>query len=166
MKEAEKVRLANQVTAYFNELRTLGLQDKAILSIQKPSVFAKIGIGLGYIPYLLGRMFNFLPLCFGKWWADNKVEEIVFYAPLQVSLALAAYIFYALFLLLIAIIMGRTWFWLSLPIIPLLGYFSLYYYEFRANWKAQQQVTKTDSKIIDSLRNKRANILEKLSVAH
>ena len=164
MEAAEKEHLANQLTAYFQELSTLGLQDKAIISFQKPSSFAPIGLFLGYIPYLLGRFLNFLPLYFGKWWADNKIKEIVFYAPLKVSLALGAYIFYALFLLLIAIIMGQTWFWLSLLVIPLLGYFSLYYYEFRADWKALQQVAKTDATIINSLRNKRATIQKQISV--
>ena len=160
----EKDELRKLVSSYFKELSDLELKDKAIISADKPSFIASIALVFGFIPYLLGRLLNFLPLQFGKWWAENKVAEIVFYAPLKVSLTLGAYIFYALLLLLLALIIGQTWFWLSLLTIPLLGYFSLFYYEYREDWKAQRLVAKTDTTIIDSLRNKRATIQKQLSV--
>lgn len=159
----DKAKLSRQVKEYFEELASLQLQDEAILYARKPSILTSVGLVLGYIPFVLGRLLNFLPLYLGKWWADHKVKEIVFYAPLQVSLALGAYIFYLFFLLLTAIIMGQTWIWLSLLAIPLLGYFSLFYHETREDWKAQRRVANTNTAIIDSLKNKRAHIQKQFS---
>ena len=155
----EKEALKKRVASYFGRLDKFELTDAA-LQLSKKTTFADYMLLLvGYIPYLLGRTLNFLPLYFGKWWADNKVKEVVFYASIKASFALAAYLVYAFCLIIIAIFINQFWFWIGLVLIPMFGYFALYYYEFREQVQQQHQVAKTDMATLTALKKDRNKII-------
>ena len=155
----EKEALQKRVASYFETLDKFQLTDAA-LQLSKKATFAdQLLLLAGYVPYLLGRILNFLPLYFGKWWADNRVKEVVFYASIKASFALAAYLVYAFFLIIAAIFINQFWLWIGLLLIPVLGYFALYYYEFREQIQQQRQVTKTDSAILTALKKDREKIV-------
>ena len=117
----------------------------------------------GYIPYLLGYFINLPPLYFGYWWAENKEREVVFYASIKASFALAAYLVYALFFILIALLIGKTYFYLGILCIPLLGLFSLYYWEFKKQGAQQVKIARLDQTTLRQLLQKRQEILISLS---
>jgi len=95
---------------------------------------------------------------------ENKVREVVFYASIKASFALAAYLVYALFFILVALLIGQTYFYLGVLCIPLLGLFSLYYWEFKKQGAQQAKIAKLDQAAIRQILQKRQEILSKFNL--
>ena len=159
MDSQKKEHLQVLLQDYMQQLKQLKISDASVVASKKASIFDYFLLVIGYIPYLLGYFANFPPLFFGKWWADNKVKEVVFYASIKASFALSAYIVYFLFLLVLGFWVGQTWFWLTIGCIPLLGFFALYYMEVRQKVKNARQKEQLDKNNQIQLAECRANII-------
>lgn len=163
MENTEKQSFKEKVDQFFNKLNALNIEPVALQSIKKPSIFYYFKLVLGYIPYLLGYFVNLPPLYFGYWWAENKVREVVFYASIKASFALAAYLVYAIFFLIVALLINQAYFYLIILAIPLLGLFSLYYWEFKIRGTQQVKIAKLDQSTINNLLQERKEILERFT---
>ncbi len=159
----EKEQIKEQTNQFFTQLAAHKLPPEALQVIKKPTIFYYFKLVLGYIPYLLGYFINLPPLYFGYWWAENKVREIVFYASIKASFALSAYLVYALIFILVALLIGQPYFYLGILCIPLLGLFSLYFWEFKTQGKQQEKIAKLDPSTIAQLLQKRNNILARFT---
>jgi len=79
-----------------------------------------IGILFGVLPFMMGWVFNILPVKFGKYLAEHKVKSITFHASIKASMALAAYIIYFPILLLIALFSKSIFLLIFVGMIPLI----------------------------------------------
>ena len=163
MNKEEKQRLKVQVNTFFKKLAALNLKPESLQGIKKPSIFYYFKLVLGYIPFLLGYFVNLPPLYFGHWWAENKVKEVVFYASIKASFALAAYLILGLLLFMTALLIGSPYFYMGLLAIPLLGLFALYYWEFKKEGQQQATIAQIDPITIDQLLKERKEILTRLN---
>ncbi len=163
MNHEEKQAIKVQVDQFFKKLSALNLQPESLQDIKKPTIFYYFKLVVGYIPFLLGYFVNLPPLYFGHWWAENKVEEVVFYASIKASFALAAYLILGLLLLLIALLIGSPYFYIGLLAIPLLGLFSLYFWEFKQEGEQQAKIAKLDPTTIKQLIQEKGDILKRFS---
>jgi len=111
------------------------------------------------LPFVLGWLFNILPIKFGKYLAENKVKNITFYASIKASMALAAYIVYFPTLFLLSLFSKSIFLVIFVIMIPFLGFFALQYYEYLQKWKQGRQFYKTNADLINDLKLQRKTIL-------
>ena len=99
------------------------------------------------------------PLYFGKWWSENKVREIEFIAPIKASFSLAAYLVYYILLIIIGCMIGQQWFWLLLLAIPIVGFYALLFYDFKASFEQRRRWAMLDKAKQEELITLRTSIL-------
>ena len=157
-KDALKKHLVN----YFTELQTHHVVDLTVKTNRVNSFWDYLLYIVGYFPYILGYLLNFLPLFFGKWWSENKVSEIEFVAPIKASFSLAAYLVYMISLLLIGVFIRHKLFWVMLLAIPLLGIYALYFRDFKIKFLQQHRWASIENAQREAIQRQRANILSQL----
>ena len=155
----KKRALNTKIQAYQKDLNKYNLVDEVIVQPHFYHPLAILGIIAGFLPFVLGWLFNILPINFGKYLAENKVKSITFYASIKASMALAAYIVYFPLLLFISFFSKSIFLIIFVIMIPFLGFFALQYYEYWQKWKQGRQFYKTDASIIDNLKTQRKTIL-------
>jgi len=136
-----KAKIKTSITSYFNQLYQLDISDARINKNTTNGFLDYFIFVFGFIPYIVGYVFNFLPLFFGKWWS-NKAKEIEFVAPIKASFSLAAYLVYLPFLLLIAWIVNKIWAWVLIAAVPLLGLFALHFWDFKIKFQERHRLGK------------------------
>ena len=159
LSEEKKESLVKKIKNYHDSLTKNQLVDEVIVQPHSYHPLGVIGIFFGIIPFIMGWLFNILPINFGKYLAENKVKSITFYASIKASMALAAYIVYFPFLLLLAIFSKSIFLIIFVGMIPFLGFFALQFYEYVQKWKEGRQFYKTDDAIINDLKVQRKTIL-------
>ena len=155
----QKKDLAEKVAKYQQDLTKHNLVDEVIVQPHFYHPFAILGIIAGFLPFVLGWLFNILPIKFGKYLAENKVKNITFYASIKASMALAAYIVYFPVLFLLSLFSKSIFLVIFVIMIPFLGFFALQYYEYLQKWKQGRQFYKTNADIINDLKLQRKTIL-------
>ncbi|MFK7978943.1 MAG: 1-acyl-sn-glycerol-3-phosphate acyltransferase [Saprospiraceae bacterium] len=154
-----KARLAEKIKKYQANLIKHQLVDEVIVQPHSYHPLGIIGILFGVLPFIMGWLFNILPIKFGKYLAEHKVKSITFYASIKASMALAAYIIYFPLLLLVALFSKSIFLIIFVGMIPFLGFFALQFYEYVQKWKEGRQFYQTDSTIINDLKTQRKIIL-------
>ena len=154
-----KVLLVEKIKNYQANLVKHQLVDEVIVQPHNYHPLGIIGILFGVLPFVMGWLFNILPVKFGKYLAEHKVKSITFYASIKASMALAAYIIYFPLLLLMALLSKSIFLIIFVGMIPFLGFFALQFYEYVQKWKEGRQFYQTDSTIINDLKTQRKAIL-------
>jgi len=115
---------------------------------------------LGFIPFLIGYVGNYLPPRIGKYFYDNKVKQLEFKAPVGLGVSIGVYlVYFAFFMILGFKILG----WLGFAIVLLvffLGRFALIYQEHYQLWKAARRVGKLKEVEQNQLKENRQQIVE------
>lgn len=155
----EKERLVKKIKIYQSNLIKHQLADEVIVQPHNYHPLGIIGIIFGFLPFVLGWLFNILPIKFGKFLAENKVKSITFHASIKASMALAAYIIYFPLLLLLAFYSTSIFLIVFVVMIPFLGFFALQFYEYVEKWKKGRRFYQTDEIIINDLKTQRKTIL-------
>lgn len=153
MEEQEKNAIKQQTTTYFSQLKDYNIKDQAFFIQQKwwrlPLLI------LGFPLFLLGTLFNFLPIKIGERIAHKKANKIQYYIPIAWAIANLGYVFYWLQLLVLNyFLLPKIWIWFTLSL-PLLGYFSILYVEQFKEWKMRQDFQKLGAAERIYLREKR-----------
>jgi len=154
-----KTELTTKIEKYQKDLSKYNLVDEVIVQPHFYHPLAILGIIAGFLPFVIGWLFNILPIHFGRYLAENKVKSITFYASIKASMALAAYIVYFPILLIASFFSKSLFLIIFVIMIPFLGFFALQYYEYFQKWKQGRQFYKTDATIIDSLKIQRKTIM-------
>ncbi len=155
----KKEKLVEKIKDYHTNLVKHQLVDEVIVQPHSYHPLGIIGIVFGILPFILGWLFNILPIKFGEYLAEHKVKNITFYASIKASMALAAYIIYFPILLLIALFSKSIFLIIFVAMIPFLGFFALQFYEYVEKWKEGRQFYKTDETVINNLKIQRKTIL-------
>lgn len=156
---AIKAKLMAKIDTYQKELLKNNLVDEVIVQPHFYHPLAILGIIAGFLPFVLGWLFNILPIQFGRYLAENKVKSITFYASIKASMALAAYIVYFPILFILSLFSKSIFLIIFVIMIPFLGFFALQYYEYLQKWKQGKQFYKTDATVINNLKIQRKTIL-------
>lgn len=140
----EKNELREKTTTYFKNLENAGLEDGALVNRNwgRPSKW--LFFVTCFLPFLIGFLSSRPVVFLGKYLADRKVTKREFYSSVRMGVAFLAGVPYYFLLLLICVF---TWnpFWIALGLsLPLLGWFSNYYAEEWARWKAARKAAGSD----------------------
>ncbi len=158
MPAEEKQVLRKRTEAYFSALNEKEITDQGLMDHVSYSVSSAVFLGIGWVPYLIGYLLNFLPLKFGDTLSRKLAKTIEFRASLSVVFSAFAYLFYWFIWLLAAVIFRETWLFAMLAIIPLSGYFAVIYRDIDQRWKATKKVSFLEEEEVEALVKRREQV--------
>ena len=153
----QKIKLKNQLEAYFQQLKRLKINDLAIIQQQYAKGIHLLLLLLGFIPFFIGSVGNFLPMAFAHYIKDKYVKEITFQSSVVAAVGLFSWLIYysILWLIVVKIFSAPVEYVIFLILLPFLGYFSLLYKEFYNKWSKAQKVKQLQKNIFDNLKKLR-----------
>ena len=156
MDEERKKQLSEKVDAYWEKLASSGLNDWSVYRKRSMHIGRWLFLILGFVPFALGYLFNYFILWAGHKLSMSKVKRVEFQASVAIGASMG---FYLLYLILLMAFGGVLWGWkgaLGAFAVPLLGYFSLFYWEKKRSW-LQWASAKT---VPEELKRLRASVME------
>jgi glycerol-3-phosphate O-acyltransferase / dihydroxyacetone phosphate acyltransferase len=138
----EKEGLKNRVNTHFNELKKYGLEDFALLQPKYGEWKWLLFIIIGFVPYLVGRIFA-LPFSYtAQKIADAKAKKREFYSSVLFGAAhTLGIIWYSLIIIIALISLKPLWIAFAL-LIPIISWFSVIYVDI---WKRFYAVVKAQN---------------------
>jgi hypothetical protein len=135
MDEEEKEDLSTHVDTYFKALEEHQLQDYALVQELPRSLPGILLLILGFLPAQLGYYFCLLPSRTGRVIAEKKIKQIEYQIPVRMAITWMLFLLYFLFWLLASIVTGAWGIFVVALVLGVMGYFSLLYQEWRAQWR-------------------------------
>ena len=132
--EADKDDLRGHCTHYFTALQQAGLDDAALLHPNRANLGWTLLLALGALPALAGWLSS-LPIRLITYQvADRRVTKKEFYGSVVLGLSyIVGLVYYLLWLLISLFTADPRWIALAL-LLPLLGWFSIFYRELGERW--------------------------------
>ncbi|MBP7821638.1 MAG: 1-acyl-sn-glycerol-3-phosphate acyltransferase [Saprospiraceae bacterium] len=163
MPENEKLLFSTKVDSYFEQLQEAKITDYALVNPPSHRIWSYLVIIIGFLPFILGYIINYIPYKIGKRTADTKVKSISFYAPVAFSVGLLIYLIQFLIILIILTIFlgwhGLLW----ATMLPVWSYFSLVYKEYFVRTRKSNALRRLNEAEIFSLRKLRFSISSKIN---
>lgn len=133
--KSEKLEALNKkVNDYFENLNKKNITDKSIAGVEKFGFLKYMMILLGFPFFVFGYLGNCIPLWGAKLLTDKIVKEIEFYASVNVGIGLILYLIYFFAIISIVCSIGNIISILLAVLLPVCGYFSLFYSEIFKDW--------------------------------
>lgn len=151
MPAGKKNSLRQNLQHYFNQLQEFRIQDKTVVA--RADRFSQDGLLLlfGLAPFLVGYLFNYLPLRSARLIADLKVKSVEFHSSVMVAVGIGTYLIYYVIWLAVALILTSWKLLLFIISFPFLGLWALYYLEvfqrFRQSWRWRTLKSQVQSKL-------------------
>ena len=161
MDPKDKVLLEKEVKSYFNDLEKNKIEDQGLL-VQTPTSFidiVKLVFGLPF--FVIGLIFSFLPVMLAKFIVDKNTIRPAFHASGLFAFGMGLCFLFLLLLFVPALVAKKYFLAALILLIPAFGYFANLYFEFYQEWKNRKKVEKLDSKVKESLLEKRKAIKSK-----
>lgn len=158
--QAEKENWNSVVGKYFQQLKKHGIQDAGLVNLGFDNLKNTVLLLLGFIPFLIGWIGNYLPPRIGKYFYDNKVKQLEFKAPVALGVSIGIYLIYFIFFLILGF---KTLGWLGIAIVLFvffLGRFALIYREHYQMWQAARKAKQLSDNELNELKNNRQKIVE------
>lgn len=166
LNETDRNEIIGDINKLKTELDQVGINYEQLTGRTKSTLFNIVFLVLGFLPFIIGRVLNIIPIKIGQAFSKSKVKKDEFKAVMKLMPFL---IFYPIYLLFLGLIFGIGG-WLSglgVLLVPVLGWFSFVYEgqfkEFIANRKfnalsqdAQQKLSTIYQNILPKLLNNRA----------
>ncbi|MEM1119708.1 MAG: 1-acyl-sn-glycerol-3-phosphate acyltransferase [Bacteroidota bacterium] len=154
----QKLELSSRVDAYYKKLDQYGLEDMGVAQTRYYSWPTFFALFVGFIPFLIGTITNFIPTQIPKTFADKKIKQPKFYASVQIGMGAVLYFVYFITLLTIAAIWGNIWWILAVCSMPFFGIFSALWWEYANKWNDARKVQALDQGIVEQIRAMRKNV--------
>ncbi|NRB52124.1 MAG: 1-acyl-sn-glycerol-3-phosphate acyltransferase [Saprospiraceae bacterium] len=116
-------------TAFLQRLEDFKVSEFDVLGPKLAIVPTLLYLILGFVPFLLGYLWNLLPLGLARYIADNKVKDISFYTPVKWAVGIGAYLLWWIIWIVIFLTMSLFWAIPFLFVLTLFGYHAVYYEE-------------------------------------
>jgi len=137
--ESDKAKYHDQVKAYDQQLNQLKVRDLGVARRQSFSLLNTLLLILGFVPFLIGLVFNFLPIYLAEKTAATKVKKVEFHASVRYGVLLFGYPVYWLIFFIVSLIIGDIRGIAFVFIMPFIGYFALVYSEVFEKWNAARK---------------------------
>lgn len=115
--------------AFFQRLEKLKISELDVLGPKLALLPTILYLILGFVPFLLGYLWNLLPLGLARYIADNKVKDITFYTPVKWAVGIGAFLVWWILWIVIILTMSIYWAIPLLFVLSLFGYHAVYYEE-------------------------------------
>ena len=115
--------------AFLQRLEKLKISELDVLGPKLAILPTILYLILGFVPFLLGYLWNLLPLGLARYIADNKVKDITFYTPVKWAVGIGAFLVWWILWIVIILTMSIYWAIPLLFVLSLFGYHAVYYEE-------------------------------------
>jgi len=132
--EGQKKELSEKMDAYHSKLAAVGVEDMGIAQTRYYSFFTLFALLVGFIPFLIGAITNYIPTQLPKTYADRNIKQPKFYASVQVGMGAVLYNIYFWVLFIVAAIWGNIWHLLFVCTLPLFGIFTALWWQYANKW--------------------------------
>ncbi|MCF8244488.1 MAG: 1-acyl-sn-glycerol-3-phosphate acyltransferase [Saprospiraceae bacterium] len=160
LSEVERQSWKEKIGNYLNLLRKAGTSDRGLMDHTSYSLGSALVLGLGWIPYMIGYLLNFLPIYLGNLFAKKKTKNIEFRASVAIFVSMVFYFIYWLICLTLALVIGKLWLIGLVVAMPILGYFAVAYHDLDVRWKDCQRAAVIDDATEEKLLKMRAELME------
>lgn len=162
MEENKKTTLIQKIKSLKANIQSSGFSYRQIASNTKSIFFNIVFLILGFVPFLIGKIFNIIPVGLAKRYARGKVRKIEFIAVIKLCSFL---IFYPIYLIILGVVITSVFTWkiaLTVLVLPFLGWFAFLW---EGQWKDLVQTLKYNKDKHGSLKNQYKAIVQELSVS-
>ena len=164
MPEEEKQNLIQKTNAYFSRLKQLKISDVSVAQPRYYNWVNTLVLILGFIPFLIGAILNYLPVGLSKWVADTKIKSEQFKGSVRFGVGMGSYFIYWLIFFVTALITSNLYVIIAVFLMPALGYFALQYYDFYQLWKDAKKFDGIEKSVKKELSNNRKTITELIPI--
>ncbi len=159
--ESEKNAAKKRVFDYFKLLDKKGVTDWGLKHTHYYRGLPTILFLLGWLPYILGRALNYLPLKFAHISATKLAPSIEFRAAMTgVNGGLLWLIYFAGCTVALWLYFHSLWVFPAVFLIPALGWFSLYYHDHWKQWLQSRKAGKLGHETLHKLLERRSELEE------
>lgn len=116
-------------TAFFQRLEDFKVSELDVLGPTLAILPTILYLIVGFIPFLLGYLWNLLPLGLARYIADNMVKDITFYIPVKWAVGIGAFLVWWIIWIVTFLTMSIYWAIPFLFVLTLFGYHAVYYEE-------------------------------------
>jgi len=156
--DTQKEELSAKTAEYFAKLKNLGLKDIGIAQTRYYSWSTFLALLIGVVPFVVGKITNYIPTEIPKYYADKNIKQPKFYASVQVGMGAVLYNIYFWTLLIIAAIWGNFWHILFVLTLPFFGIFTALWWNYANKWNEARKVNKLDKTTIAELNQMREGL--------
>lgn len=156
--EAEKKELTTKINAYEAKLAELSIDDIGVAHTRYYSIATFFGLVIGFIPFLVGILTNYIPTQLPKIYADKNIKQPKFYASVQVGMGAVLYNVYFWVLFAVAAIWGNIWYLLFVCLLPIFGNFSALWWDYAKRWNNARKVANLDAAVLSEIRELREGV--------
>jgi len=128
--ESIKISWLKDLSTYFQQLEEKRINEKNVLGQDYSGYSSLLLLLLGFVPFLLGYIWNAIPLGLAKYIADTKVRDIAFYAPVKCAIGIGSYFLWVIAWVVFILIQKYYIGILFVIMFSMLGYYAVYYIEF------------------------------------
>lgn len=159
--QADREALQVQAATYFERLGQFGLSDRALAEGRRLSGKDRLQLWLGFPLFALGYLLNYPFVWPGIHTSRTRVKTHEFIMPVRWAANLGTYLL-ATILVLIVSAFTSWWVTAAYAIVLLLGWFSLYYREFRSRCRFRKRLGIIPPRQLEKLRRLRSELNEAL----
>jgi len=159
--ELTKTEITKDLQEYQELLKKYGTNDFGIAQAHFPKWWHPIFFLVGFIPFLIGYLVFYPPFRLAKYIADSKIKKIEFHSSVRYAIGLVFTPIYLLFLAsLIGLFIAWQWALMALVLIPMTGFFALYYRDLWLDWRSAKSIDKMSKGQLVELHRKRGELLK------
>jgi len=163
MDEGSRSLLISEITDLKKQSDSAGINYEQLSGRTRSNYMNLMMLIIGFIPFLLGYIFNVLPITLARYFSKNKVKKIEFKAVMKLIPFLSLYPPYLL--ILGSILAFASWkSVLFVFLIPILGWYSFVYKAQFKEFLANRNYKNLNTESRDIMQKAYRNILAKLSI--
>lgn len=133
--ETDKASLLQDVQSYQSKLAAADVKDLGVARRKEVNFNTTLLIIFGAPIFLIGFVGALVPILITRKVLSN-VKKPEFVTSMMLVGAMFGYIFYFILLLIIAIFVGKWWFWISVLALPFISYTAILYRDIFLRWQA------------------------------
>lgn len=124
-----KVQWKRALARFFRELRQYQVVEEDLMGPPYRRWAGGMYLVLGFIPFIIGYIWNYLPLGLASYIADHKIKDITFYTPVKWAVGSVAFVIWTLGWIAVVTVLALYWAIPLIFILVLFGYHATYYQE-------------------------------------
>lgn len=158
--ESAKEALKYKTDQYFQALQQYGITDRVFAGTKENTWLNTLALVLGFLPFLIGYIWNYPPQWLGDFIAKSQVRSIEFRMPVKWAVQTGAYLFYVLGWIVLALVWKAWWLLAAIPLLLLLGYYAINFVEFMQAIFLSGKAAQVPKAVQVELRQQRQGILD------
>ncbi|MEM9921118.1 MAG: lysophospholipid acyltransferase family protein [Bacteroidota bacterium] len=158
LQEVEKERVVEKVQTYYRALEKHQVADLGVAQSWQANWRNTLILVLGFFPFLLGLIGNYLPYSIANGIVRKKVRAVEFKLSVWLAAGMVLYLLYWLVLLLLGLMIEQPIYWAFWAMLPFWGFFAFLYAELLAKWRQAKQFRSLAAAVQSELRQKRAGL--------